>query len=78
MNTTDPLIREAFSGHSRDGPAFSVILHDYLGLACDAVGRTDEAIEQCETLWDVWTSTDPVLAAVEDAKARLAPLRTES
>jgi cytochrome c-type biogenesis protein CcmH/NrfG len=54
----------------------SVKLHYYLGTAYEESGWNDKAIEQYETFLDIWKNADPGLAAVEDAKARLARLKT--
>ena len=54
----------------------SVKLHYYLGTAYEESGWNDKAVQQYETFLDIWKDADSGLAAVEDAKARLARLKT--
>jgi len=53
-----------------------VKLHYFLGTAYEESGWNDKAIEQYETFLDIWKDADPGLAAVEDARQRLARLKT--
>jgi tetratricopeptide (TPR) repeat protein len=55
-------------------PVRSVKAHYWLGLAYEGSGWKDKAIEQYETFLDIWINADPGLAAVEDARRRLARL----
>ena len=55
-----------------------VITHYYLGQAYEESGWTDKAIEQYETFLDIWKNADSGLTSVEDARTRLARLKSES
>jgi hypothetical protein len=52
-----------------------VLLHYDLGVAYEASGWDNKAIEQYEIFLDIWMNADPGLESVEDAKARLARLK---
>jgi tetratricopeptide (TPR) repeat protein len=54
----------------------SVKLHYYLGTAYEESGWNDKAVEQYKTFLDIWKEADSGLGAVEDAKERLARLKT--
>ncbi|MDH3890622.1 MAG: protein kinase [candidate division Zixibacteria bacterium] len=54
----------------------SVKLHYYLGTAYEESGWNDKAIEQYETFLDIWKDADSGLVAVDDAKERLAKLKS--
>jgi serine/threonine protein kinase/tetratricopeptide (TPR) repeat protein len=58
--------------------ASSVMMHYSLGLCYEQSGWTDKAIEQYETFLDIWKNADEGLASVDDARARLAQLKSES
>ena len=53
-------------------------VHYYLGQAYEETGWTDKAIEQYETFLDIWKNADEGLKSVEDAKRRLARLKSKS
>jgi tetratricopeptide (TPR) repeat protein len=57
-------------------PDRSVKCHYRLGRAYEGVGRTAEAVEQYETFLDIWKNADEGLESVEDAKQRLARLKS--
>ena len=57
--------------------AEAVTGHFYLGQAYEAAGRKQDAIEQYETFLDIWKNADEGLKSVEDAKERLAKLRSK-
>ena len=53
--------------------------HYLLGIAYEATGQKDKAIEQYEKFVSIWADPDPVLLPeVEDARRRLAGLKTAS
>jgi tetratricopeptide (TPR) repeat protein len=52
--------------------------HYQLGVAYEAVGQHNEAIEQYELFLDIWKSADPGIDEVEDALIRLSRLKRES
>ena len=52
-----------------------VLLHYDLGLAYEASGWSNKAIEQYETFLDIWKNADVGLAEVEDARQRLTRLQ---
>jgi hypothetical protein len=49
-----------------------------LGLAYEKSGWKAKAIEQYEEFLDIWKNADPGIPEVEDAKERLAKLKSES
>jgi serine/threonine protein kinase len=57
-------------------PVRSVKAHYSLGQAYEKSGWTSKAIEQYETFLDIWKDADPGIPAVEDARRRLARLRS--
>ncbi|MCP4706875.1 MAG: protein kinase [candidate division Zixibacteria bacterium] len=59
-------------------PGLSVLAHYYLGQAYEETGRYDEAIEQYETFLDIWKNADDGIEAIDDAKERLAKLKSSS
>ena len=58
-------------------PTISVITHFYLGRTYEEAGRSIEAIEQYETFLDIWRDADDGIEMIEDAKGRLARLRSK-
>ncbi len=60
-----------------DWPALSVITYYNLGKTYEAAGRYDDAIKQYETFLDIWKNADEGLESVEDAKERLAKLKSK-
>jgi len=56
--------------------AEAVTGHFYLGQAYEAAGQKQEAIEQYETFLDIWKNADEGIKMIEDAKERLAKLKT--
>jgi tetratricopeptide (TPR) repeat protein len=56
---------------------YAVRAYYYLGLAYELSGWHDKAVEQYETFLDIWKIADEGLEAVEDAKLRLAKLKTK-
>ncbi len=56
-------------------PAYAVRNRYYLARAYEAVGRTNDAIDQYETFLDIWKNADEGLESVEDARVRLAKLK---
>jgi len=66
-----------YDGGRYGNPDESVIGHYYLGQAYEGDGRTDDAIEQYEIFLDIWKNADEGLESVEDAKARLARLKSD-
>jgi len=59
-------------------PILSVKAHYLLGLAYEKSGWTSKAIEQYETFLDIWKDADPGIEEIEDAKERLARLKSKS
>ncbi len=57
---------------------YNVKMHYYLGIAYEESNWHEKAIEQYQMFLNTWMSSDPGIKAVEDAKARLAHLRTRS
>jgi serine/threonine protein kinase/Tfp pilus assembly protein PilF len=57
---------------------WAVRAYYYLGLAYEMSGWNDKAIEQYEIFLDIWKDADPGIEEIEDAKARLANLKTTS
>jgi len=47
-----------------------------LGRAYEKSGWRDKAIEQYETFLDIWIDADPGIPALEDARQRLAHLKS--
>jgi len=69
VNRYEPIVRGFFS-------SLLVLTHYELGIAYESVGRFDDAIEQYETFLSIWRNADEGLEVVEDARERLAALRT--
>jgi serine/threonine protein kinase/tetratricopeptide (TPR) repeat protein len=59
-------------------PTMSVRACYLLGLAYEQSGWTAKAIEKYEEFLDIWTNADPGIPEVQDAKERLAKLKTQS
>ncbi len=59
-------------------PEIYVTTHYWLGQAYERSGWTDKAIEQYETFLDIWKDADEGLPSVDDARTRLARLKSES
>jgi tetratricopeptide (TPR) repeat protein len=57
-------------------PVRAVKAYYSLGLAYEKSGWTSKAIEQYETFLDIWKEADPGIPAVEDARRRLAHLKS--
>jgi tetratricopeptide (TPR) repeat protein len=57
-------------------PIQAVKAYYLLGLAYEKTGRTAKAIEQYEEFLDIWKSADPRIEEIEDARARLARLKS--
>ncbi|MFQ5606770.1 MAG: tetratricopeptide repeat protein, partial [Candidatus Zixiibacteriota bacterium] len=58
-------------------PILSVKLHYWTGIAYEKSGWIDKAIEQYETFLDIWKNADPGIESVDDAKMRLARLKSK-
>jgi tetratricopeptide (TPR) repeat protein len=56
--------------------SWAVRAHYSLGKAYEQTGQTDLAIEQYQMFLDLWKEADAEIAEVEDARARLARLRS--
>jgi serine/threonine protein kinase/Flp pilus assembly protein TadD len=67
---------EVYSRSRAFFPHLSVEGHYWLAQAYEASGWTNKAIAQYETFLDIWKNADSGLTAVEDAKARVARLKT--
>jgi cytochrome c-type biogenesis protein CcmH/NrfG len=52
--------------------------HFNLGRTYEEAGRYDEAIQQYETILDIWRDADDGIELIEDAKQRLAKLKNGS
>jgi serine/threonine protein kinase/tetratricopeptide (TPR) repeat protein len=59
-------------------PLVSLKLRYWLGMAYEASGWTNKAIEQYEIFLDIWKNADEGIKSVEDAKTRLARLKSGS
>jgi len=57
-------------------PIWGVKTHYYLGQAYEQSGHHDKAVKQYETFLDIWKDADPGLESVDDAKERLARLKS--
>jgi tetratricopeptide (TPR) repeat protein len=51
--------------------------HYWLGMAYEKSGWNDKAIEQYETFLDIWKHADEGLKSIEDARIRLARLKSK-
>ncbi len=56
----------------------AVRIHYYLGVAYQKTGRNAEAVEQFERFLSIWENADPRLEGLDDARKRLAILKTSS
>jgi tetratricopeptide (TPR) repeat protein len=54
----------------------AVTAHHDLGLAYEKSGWTNKAIEQYEEFLDIWKDADPGIEEIDDAKERLAHLKS--
>jgi serine/threonine protein kinase/cytochrome c-type biogenesis protein CcmH/NrfG len=54
----------------------AVKVHYFLGMAYERSDWTDKAIEQYEEFLDIWKNADPGMEEIEDARARLARLKS--
>ncbi len=59
-------------------PIWNVSLHYYLGIAYEKSGWNDRAVEQYETFLEIWRDADPDLTLIDDARLRLARLKSHS
>ncbi len=59
-------------------PIMSTKLYYYLGLAYEKTGKYQKAVEQYEAFLNIWKNADEELESVEDAKERLAKLKSSS
>ncbi len=57
-------------------PTLSVKVHYLLGLAYEQSGWTNKAIEQYEEFLEIWKDADPGISEIEDARRRLAHLKS--
>jgi tetratricopeptide (TPR) repeat protein/predicted Ser/Thr protein kinase len=57
-------------------PTLSVKAHYLLGLAYEQSGWTNKATEQYEEFLEIWKDADPGITEIEDARQRLARLRS--
>jgi serine/threonine protein kinase/Tfp pilus assembly protein PilF len=58
-------------------PIWAVKAYYLLGLAYEKSGWNNKAIEQYEEFLEIWKDADPGIPEVEDAKQRLAQLKSE-
>jgi tetratricopeptide (TPR) repeat protein len=61
---------------ARSNPVFNRDAHYFLALAYEKSGWKDKAIQQYQQFLAIMKSADPGIAEVEDARARLARLKT--
>jgi tetratricopeptide (TPR) repeat protein len=54
---------------------WGVLLHYDAGVAYEAAGMTNKAIQQYETFLNIWAEADSDLTSVEDARVRLVRLK---
>jgi len=66
-----------YDAYNLDWPEFHVETHYWLGRAYQESGWNDQAIDQYETFLGIWKNADEGLESVEDAKERLARLRSK-
>lgn len=57
-------------------PMEAIKAHYHLGLAYEQSGWHDKAIEQYETFLDIWKNADSGIVQIDDAKERLASLKS--
>jgi len=67
---------DRYDDNRSEGAGFSVTNHYWLGQAYEESGRPADAIAQYETFLDIWKNADEGLKSVEDAKERLAKLKS--
>jgi serine/threonine protein kinase/Tfp pilus assembly protein PilF len=75
------VLEKALSRYDMDrasSPISSVKAHYLLGLAYEKSGWTNKAIEQYETFLNIWKNADPGIEEINDAKERLAHLKSKS
>ena len=66
-------------GGTRGGtPGMGVQCYYQLGKAYEASGWIDKATTQYETFLEIWKDADPGIVEVEDARTRLARLKSKS
>jgi tetratricopeptide (TPR) repeat protein len=65
---------DKYAAYRRHMPIWSVRCHYLLGIACEESRRPVQAIEQYRIFLGLWAEADPDLAALQDARARLARL----
>ena len=68
---------ERFCWNRAQNAASAVKAYYHLGVAYEQSGWYDKAIEQYEEFLDIWKDADPGTEELEDAKRRLAALRSE-
>jgi len=56
----------------------AVTTHYWLGMAYEESGWNDKAVRQYETFLNIWKDAAPGIAAIEDARERLARLKSVS
>jgi tetratricopeptide (TPR) repeat protein len=57
---------------------YAVKSYYYLALAYEQSNQFDKAIATYEQFLSIWIDADPVMAEIEDARARLAVLKSKS
>jgi len=67
-----------FTSQSAIRNIWNVKAHYYLALAYEKSNWYDKAIKQYETFLDIWRDADPGIPEIEDAKVRLAGLKSRS
>ncbi|MFH2035686.1 MAG: tetratricopeptide repeat protein [Candidatus Zixiibacteriota bacterium] len=61
-----------------DHNSWNVKMHYYLGMAYEKSHWNNEAIEQYETFLDIWKEADSGIIEIDDARERLARLKSNS
>jgi tetratricopeptide (TPR) repeat protein len=56
--------------------AWNVETHYYLGRAYEESGLKDRAVGQYDVFLDIWRNADPGIESLDDARERLARLRS--
>jgi serine/threonine protein kinase/tetratricopeptide (TPR) repeat protein len=67
-----------YDGSRADWPGLGVLCHYLLGKAYEASGWNNKAIEQYETFLDIWKNADSGIVEIDDAKERLARLKSKT